>query len=93
MLVVDVAGDAYPSIGHAAWDGLHLADFVMPYFLLISGISAALSPAAGLQCQLDLSDRPLSLPSSSVVHSLAVSTALGSRTRFTQCSVQGTQSS
>ena len=45
MLVVDVAGDAYPSIGHAPWDGLHLADFVMPYFLLICGISAALSPA------------------------------------------------
>ena len=45
MLVVDVAGDAYPSIGHASWDGLHLADFVMPYFLLICGISAALSPA------------------------------------------------
>lgn len=49
MLVVDVAGDAYPSIGHAAWDGLHLADFVMPYFLLISGISAALSPVHPMQ--------------------------------------------
>ncbi|CAE7196395.1 HGSNAT [Symbiodinium sp. CCMP2456] len=49
MLVVDIAGDAYPSIGHAAWDGLHLADFVMPYFLLISGISAALSPVHPMQ--------------------------------------------
>jgi len=49
MLVVDLAGDAYPSIGHAAWDGLHLADFVMPYFLLISGISAALSPVHPMQ--------------------------------------------
>ena len=47
MLVVDATGDAYPSIGHAPWDGLHLADFVMPYFLLISGISASISLKAG----------------------------------------------
>ena len=37
MLIVDTLGDLYPSIGHAPWDGLHLADLVMPYFLLISG--------------------------------------------------------
>ena len=43
MLVVDELGDAYPSIGHAPWNGLHLADLVMPYFLLISGISASIS--------------------------------------------------
>ena len=42
MLIVDALGDAFPSIGHAPWDGLHLADFVMPYFLLISGISFSL---------------------------------------------------
>ena len=70
MLVVDLAGDAYPSIGHAAWDGLHLADFVMPYFLLISGISAALSPAAGLKCQLQLS-KSASLPAK-LLNSLAI---------------------
>ena len=52
MLVVDVAGDAYPRIGHASWDGLHLADFVMPYFLFICGVSAALSPAPQLQLNL-----------------------------------------
>lgn len=43
MLVVDELGDAYPQIGHAPWNGLHLADLVMPYFLLISGISASIS--------------------------------------------------
>ena len=30
-------------IGHAAWNGLHLADFVMPWFLVIVGFSLALS--------------------------------------------------
>ena len=29
--------ERYPSIGHAAWDGLHLADLVMPAFLFIVG--------------------------------------------------------
>lgn len=43
MLIVDSTGDAYPTIGHAPWNGLHLADFVMPYFLFISGISASIS--------------------------------------------------
>lgn len=43
MLVVDATGEAYPTIGHAPWNGLHLADFVMPYFLLICGISASVS--------------------------------------------------
>jgi predicted acyltransferase len=43
MLIVDATGEAYPTIGHAPWNGLHLADFVMPYFLFISGISASIS--------------------------------------------------
>lgn len=37
MLLVDEVGAAYPSIGHSPWDAVHLADFVMPFFLFISG--------------------------------------------------------
>lgn len=43
MLFVDEVGGAYPSIGHAPWTGIHLADFVMPYFLFISGASMSIS--------------------------------------------------
>ncbi|CAK9042647.1 unnamed protein product, partial [Durusdinium trenchii] len=49
MLIVDTLGDLYPSIGHAPWDGLHLADLVMPYFLLISGISFHISLSPTIQ--------------------------------------------
>lgn len=43
MLIVDYNGEAIPSIGHAPWNGIHLADFVMPFFLFISGISMSIS--------------------------------------------------
>jgi heparan-alpha-glucosaminide N-acetyltransferase len=43
MILVDNAGWAYPSIGHVPWNGLHLADFVMPWFLFIVGASMAFS--------------------------------------------------
>lgn len=43
MLIVDYNGDDIPSINHAPWDGIHLADFVMPFFLFISGISMSIS--------------------------------------------------
>jgi len=46
MLIVDQVGDAYPAIGHATWDGIHLADFVMPFFLVISGVSMSISVRA-----------------------------------------------
>ncbi|XP_020519458.1 heparan-alpha-glucosaminide N-acetyltransferase isoform X2 [Amborella trichopoda] len=42
MIFVDYAGSIIPFVAHAPWDGLRLADFVMPFFLLIAGISIGL---------------------------------------------------
>lgn len=43
MILVDDAGGEWPMIGHAPWNGCHLADFVMPFFLFIVGMAIALS--------------------------------------------------
>ena len=43
MIFVDDAGDAVPAVNHAPWDGLTLADVVMPLFLFVVGASMALS--------------------------------------------------
>ncbi|XP_015875090.2 uncharacterized protein LOC107411924 [Ziziphus jujuba] len=43
MILVDDAGGEWPMIGHAPWNGCNLADFVMPFFLFIVGISIALA--------------------------------------------------
>ena len=32
MLLVDNAGAAFPEIDHCPWNGIRLADFVMPFF-------------------------------------------------------------
>ncbi|XP_074591348.1 uncharacterized protein LOC141847255 isoform X2 [Curcuma longa] len=42
MILVDDAGGAFPSINHAPWFGVTLADFVMPFFLFGVGVSVAL---------------------------------------------------
>ncbi|XP_077220369.1 uncharacterized protein LOC143854355 isoform X3 [Tasmannia lanceolata] len=42
MIFVDYAGSILPSISHSPWNGIHLADFVMPFFLFIVGVSLAL---------------------------------------------------
>lgn len=42
MMVVDYGGSIIPVIAHSPWNGLHLADFVMPFFLFIAGVSLAL---------------------------------------------------
>ncbi|KAI4376077.1 hypothetical protein MLD38_013871 [Melastoma candidum] len=42
MMLVDYGGSLFPIISHSPWDGLRLADFVMPFFLFISGVSLAL---------------------------------------------------
>ncbi|KAI3898267.1 hypothetical protein MKW92_024292 [Papaver armeniacum] len=42
MIFVDYGGSLAPSIGHSPWNGVHLADFVMPFFLFIVGVSVAL---------------------------------------------------
>ena len=43
MILVDEAGAAFPLIDHSPWNGVTLADFVMPFFDFIVGISIALS--------------------------------------------------
>ncbi|GAU11485.1 hypothetical protein TSUD_344750 [Trifolium subterraneum] len=43
MILVDDAGDQWPVVGHAPWNGCHLADFVMPFFLFIVGMAIPLS--------------------------------------------------
>ncbi|XP_021644972.2 uncharacterized protein LOC110638663 isoform X2 [Hevea brasiliensis] len=42
MMLVDYVGSIFPIIAHSPWNGLHLADFVMPFFLFIAGVSLAL---------------------------------------------------
>ncbi|XP_010455089.1 PREDICTED: heparan-alpha-glucosaminide N-acetyltransferase isoform X1 [Camelina sativa] len=43
MILVDDVGGEWPVIAHAPWEGCNLADFVMPFFLFIVGVSIALS--------------------------------------------------
>ncbi|KAL9238409.1 hypothetical protein vseg_012835 [Gypsophila vaccaria] len=43
MIFVDYGGSIFPIIAHSPWNGLHLADFVMPFFLFIAGLSLALA--------------------------------------------------
>ncbi|KAJ0973482.1 hypothetical protein J5N97_021441 [Dioscorea zingiberensis] len=43
MILVDDAGDFLPSISHSPWDGVALADFVMPFFLFIVGVALGLA--------------------------------------------------
>lgn len=42
MMLVDYAGSIFPVIAHAPWNGVHLADFVMPFFLFVAGVSVAI---------------------------------------------------
>lgn len=43
MILVDDAGGAFPSINHSPWFGITLADFVMPFFLFLVGVSISLA--------------------------------------------------
>ncbi|CAK9198524.1 unnamed protein product [Sphagnum jensenii] len=43
MILVDQAGGKWPSINHSPWNGVTLADFVMPFFLFIVGVALALT--------------------------------------------------
>ncbi|KAJ3693951.1 hypothetical protein LUZ60_009431 [Juncus effusus] len=42
MIFVDYAGSFLEFVGHSAWNGLQLADYVMPFFLFIAGVSMSL---------------------------------------------------
>lgn len=48
MIIVNCSGsdDVYSLLDHAPWHGLTFADFVFPAFLLLVGVSAALSSAS-----------------------------------------------
>ncbi|KAH8062891.1 heparan-alpha-glucosaminide N-acetyltransferase [Aureococcus anophagefferens] len=43
MIFVDDAGSAYAVLDHSPWDGLTIADVVMPFFIFMVGVSAALA--------------------------------------------------
>ena len=43
MVFVDDAGGVFPSINHSPWNGVTLADFVMPFFLFIVGVALVLA--------------------------------------------------
>lgn len=43
MVFVNHSGPWPPWLPHAAWNGIHFADFVMPSFLFTVGVSIALS--------------------------------------------------
>ncbi|KDP23228.1 hypothetical protein JCGZ_23061 [Jatropha curcas] len=43
MILVDYAGGTVPAINHSPWNGLTLADLVMPFFLFIVGVSLGLT--------------------------------------------------
>lgn len=43
MILVDDLGGVIPVINHSPWDGVTLADFVMPFFLFIVGVALALT--------------------------------------------------
>ena len=41
MILVDDVGGVIPAPNHSPWNGLTIADFVMPFFLFIVGVSPA----------------------------------------------------
>ena len=43
MILVDDVGGVFPAINHSPWNGLTLADYVMPFFLFIVGVSLSLT--------------------------------------------------
>lgn len=43
MIFVDEIGEAFPFLNHSPWNNITLADFVMPWFLFMVGVSLVLS--------------------------------------------------
>ncbi|PIA40709.1 hypothetical protein AQUCO_02400046v1 [Aquilegia coerulea] len=43
MILVDDVGGLIPAINHSPWNGVTLADFVMPFFLFIVGVALGLT--------------------------------------------------
>lgn len=46
MIFVDFVGSSWASVDHEAWNGIRLADFVMPSFDFIVGVSVVMSQRA-----------------------------------------------
>jgi len=67
MILVDYGGCIFPIIAHAPWNGIHLADFIMPFFLFIAGISLSLVykvlPTPTYSCQIKFSNKHSLKPS------------------------------
>lgn len=42
MMLVDYGGAIFPTIAHSPWNGIQLADVVMPFFLFVAGIALAI---------------------------------------------------
>lgn len=59
MILVDDAGEEWPMIGHAPWNGCNLADFAMPFFLFIVGMAIALALKVQLLLIFVLDDKLL----------------------------------
>ncbi|XP_044974126.1 uncharacterized protein LOC123442086 [Hordeum vulgare subsp. vulgare] len=43
MIIVDNAGSFLPAMNHSPWEGVTIADFVMPFFIFIVGVALALA--------------------------------------------------
>ncbi|KAJ7536276.1 hypothetical protein O6H91_12G062900 [Diphasiastrum complanatum] len=43
MILVDNVGGLWPALNHSPWNGVTVADFVMPFFLFIVGMALALT--------------------------------------------------
>ena len=49
---LDDAGGLIPALNHSPWNGLTLADYVMPFFLFIVGVMCSLLLSAFNYCML-----------------------------------------
>ena len=43
MILVDDVGGLVPAINHSPWNNVTIADFVMPFFLFMVGVSLTLA--------------------------------------------------
>jgi predicted acyltransferase len=53
MMLVNHSGGSWAVLNHAFWDGVTIADFVMPFFLFIVGASIALSMSKAVELKTE----------------------------------------
>ncbi|KAI3857432.1 hypothetical protein MKW92_051080 [Papaver armeniacum] len=58
MVLVDDAGGIFPAINHSPWNGVTLADFVMPFFLFIVGVALGLTYKK-VPCRVDATKKAI----------------------------------